>query len=234
MQYHSRASVPQFSRRCSRRLSSIHAADIAAHSKSRETHRSELVAVFRFLSKWHFGYWQEPPYGFAIGSDVQHLTCESTRPSVRITQRTPLHLTVFLRRRMISSVELRIRGNGELASLRKTLSIVRRNHNSQRSGSLINARLTQNGLWLIDKIAEQGTTKNHEAVKEYSRQYHQLRTAEDPLYKLKRYIRIWIARYEWIREGLDWTPWRPIFYPTKVQHRCQGCGAERHRGSRLW
>lgn len=134
MQYHSRASVPQFSRRCSRRLSSIHAADIAAHSKSRERR-------------------------FAIGSDAQHLTCESTRPSVRITQRTPLHLTVFLRRRMISSVELRIRGNGELASLRKTLSIVRRNHNSQRSGSLIDARLTQNGLWLIDKIAEQGTTK---------------------------------------------------------------------------
>lgn len=109
--------VPQFSRRCSRRLPSIYAADIA-HSKSRETDNSEPIAAFGSLCKWHFEYWQGPPYGFAIRSGTQHLTCDSTRPSVRITwhQRTPLHLTVFLRKMINSNVELRIRGNGELES----------------------------------------------------------------------------------------------------------------------
>jgi hypothetical protein len=110
-EYHS--GFPQFSRRCSRRRSLIHAADIA-HSKSRETDNSEPVTAFGSLCTWHFEYWQGPLYGFAIRSGAQHLTCDSTRPSVRITchQRTPLHLTVFLRTRMISDIGLRIRGNG--------------------------------------------------------------------------------------------------------------------------
>lgn len=47
-------------------------------------------------------------------------------------------------------------------------------------------------------------------------------------------FRIWIRRYAWFREDLNWTTWRPILYPDQVEHWCQGCNLERHRGSHIW
>lgn len=47
-------------------------------------------------------------------------------------------------------------------------------------------------------------------------------------------FRIWIRRYAWFREDLNWVPWQPIFYPDQVEHWCEGCNLARHRGSHLW
>lgn len=74
----------------------------------------------------------------------------------------------------------------------------------------------------------------HEKSKELRREYSRSQRAEDPTYNLKGYTRYWLMRYKWVRDDLDWTPWKPFVYHEKVEHRCQECGTARHKGAKLW
>jgi hypothetical protein len=76
--------------------------------------------------------------------------------------------------------------------------------------------------------------EHHEELKHYYRAYDQLRRDREPGYKMRKQVRQWIMNYDWVREGLDWTPWHPVLYPERVEHQCRECGTERHGGARLW
>jgi hypothetical protein len=74
----------------------------------------------------------------------------------------------------------------------------------------------------------------HEAIKEHNRNYHRSLRDKNPAYKRNDIVRNWVMHCEWVREGLDWTPWQPILYPERVEHQCQKYGATRHGGAKLW
>lgn len=76
--------------------------------------------------------------------------------------------------------------------------------------------------------------ETHETMKDMRRQYQRSQRAGDPTYKLKDYARHWVMKYRWVRDDLNWSPWTPILYPEKVEHRCQECGRARHDGAKLW
>lgn len=76
--------------------------------------------------------------------------------------------------------------------------------------------------------------KTHETSKDVSRQYQRSRRAKDPTYQMRDYVRDWVMNHKWVRDDLDWTPWTPVLYPEKTEHRCQECGAARHKGAKLW
>lgn len=84
------------------------------------------------------------------------------------------------------------------------------------------------------RVSRYFNPETHETSKEISRQHRRSRRAEDPTYNLKDYTRSWVKNYKWVRDDLDWTPWTPILYPGKVEHRCQERGAARHNGARHW
>lgn len=68
---------------------------------------------------------------------------------------------------------------------------------------------------------------------EYAKAWRQSQSTNSAFAVSERF-RIWIRRYAWFREDLNWAPWRPILYPDQVEHWCQGCNLERHRGSHIW
>lgn len=47
-------------------------------------------------------------------------------------------------------------------------------------------------------------------------------------------IYTWIHSRTWFREELPWKDYRPILYPTRIEHKCQDCDYTRNMGRRIW
>ncbi|CAD0111253.1 unnamed protein product [Aureobasidium uvarum] len=71
-----------------------------------------------------------------------------------------------------------------------------------------------------------------EQRRKYSLAMYKEKYTKDPTYCLRRRLQRWVAHHLDFMSSLPWKTHRPLYYPEKVRHFCQGCNGERLDGLR--